>query len=104
MVGHNTRDAGQILYHLIKDNVGAIADLSDLQNKIHQARHLFLNNPVRVMIESEKTSSAQLTQLLKLNFPFYHTRSLGKVLTWGEFEKKGSFIIDQRTSDYLTCL
>lgn len=98
-----SRDPGQHLYHLIEYGIDGVKNISELEQIMRFSRHLFLENPHRLIIESKRSSEQQLDRILKIDIPIYNAQSLGKV--WGHFQspKENSFIIDDRESGHLLC-
>lgn len=103
LVSTKSRDPGQHLYHLIEYGIDGVKNLSELEQIMRFSRHLFLENPHRLIIESKRSSQAQLDRILKIDIPIYNSSSLGKV--WGHFEssKENSFIIDDREDGNILC-
>ncbi|MCO4795058.1 MAG: hypothetical protein KC493_15180, partial [Bacteriovoracaceae bacterium] len=66
-------------------------------------RHLFLQNPNRLLYESEKGSKDQLANFLKLDFPIYHKQNLGLVYGHALVKNKNSFILDHRGRGAQNC-
>lgn len=98
-----SRDPGQHLFHLLQYDVQNIKSPKELTAMLNFSRHLFLKNPVRLVIESRRSSHAQLSELLKLNVPIYNAKKLGKV--WGLYsnEKRSDYILDERQQGHITC-
>lgn len=103
LISSQSRDPGQHLFHLIEYGLEDITKLSQLDNLLRFSRHLFLKNPIRLILESERSNHSQLNELLKLNMPIYNSEKLARI--WGQFsyKKNKSFIIDQRRTGNLTC-
>ena len=98
-----SRDPGQHLYHLVEYGIDGVKSLKELEQIMRFSRHLFLENPHRLIIESKRSSEAQLNRILKIDIPIYNAQSLGKI--WGHFKSKSDngFIIDDRESGHLLC-
>lgn len=99
----NSRDPGQHLFHLMQYGLENIQNVNELNSMLMFSRHQFLKNPVRLIIESRRSSSAQLNELLKLNIPIYNSKKLGKV--WGYYQdrSKTTFVLDDRRQGHLEC-
>lgn len=103
LISSNSRDPGQHLYHLIEYGLHEINSIDKLDSMLKFSRHLFLKNPVRLILESERSSEAQLEQLLKLNMPIYNSDKLGKVWGYLKVKNKQNFIVDNRRIGSLSC-
>lgn len=108
MVSSESRDPGQHIYHLMEYGLDKLQSASDLSGLISHSRHLFLEDPTRLIFESSRSSNEQLDRLLKLNLPIYNARKLGNV--WGMLEQssKGEsassgFVIDDRGDGKISC-
>lgn len=106
MISTDERDPGQHLFHLIHDPKMSIPSLENIDQAIHGPRHLFLSNPVRLIVESRRTGRHQLAELMGLQVPIYHSLGLGKV--WANLSVQGQvpqsgFILDDRKYGFLTC-
>ena len=98
-----SRDPGQHLYHLIEYGINGVESMKELEQIMRFSRHLFLENPHRLIIESKRSSKEQLNRILKIDIPIYNATSLGKI--WGHFSSKSNqgFIIDDRESGNILC-
>ena len=103
LISSRSRDPGQHLHHLQQYGVADIDNLSELDTLLKFSRHQFLKDPVRLVIESRRSSDAQLSELLKLNIPIYNAKSLGKIWAYYENKKEFSFVLDERVPGYLEC-
>lgn len=103
LISSNSRDPGQHLFHLLQYGIDKIENLEELNSMLKFSRHLFLKEPVRLIIESRKSSKSQLSELLKLNVPIYNAKSLGRI--WGFWAEKGksTFLLDERKHGHLSC-
>jgi len=103
MASTQSRDPGQHLYHLIEYGVEKVNSLEDLDQIMRFSRHLFLENPHRLIIESKRSSKDQLNRILKIDIPIYNSNQLGKV--WGFYSspKQKGFIIDDRGKGNIDC-
>ena len=99
----DSRDPGQHLYHLIEYGLHELNDIQKLDEVLQFSRHLFLKKPIRLILESERSSEAQLDELLKLNMPIYNSEKLGKVWGYLRVKKRQNFIIDNRRIGGLSC-
>ena len=98
-----SRDPGQHLYHLTQYSIENVKSARELTSLLSFSRHQFLKNPVRLIIESRKSTDTQLNELLKLNVPIYNAKKLGAI--WSNYENKNqsSFILDERRQGHITC-
>lgn len=99
----DSRDPGQHLYHLIEYGLHSVNSVEEMDTMIRFSRHLFLKNPVRLILESERSSEGQLSELLKLNMPIYNSGKLGKIWAYYRNKDKENFIIDDRRSGAISC-
>jgi hypothetical protein len=99
-----SRDPGQHIDHLIDHNILSSHSLGQVSSQIQFARYEIMGDPNRIFIESEKSDNSQLNKLLKLDFPFYHSTSLGSVLTWTQMgpDKRG-LVFDHRSKGGIEC-
>jgi len=103
-ISNESRDPGQHLFHLIKYGLPLSDSFEDVDKLFKHSRHLFLSDPIRLIIESNRSDQQQIQNLLKLNVPIYHADSLGNI--WGYVQtpnKASRFIIDERNSGDFTC-
>ena len=75
------RDSAQFLHHLNQYEIEKVGSVSDLEYMLDFSRHQIFTNPIRVGIESKKSSKRQLQEILKLNVPIFHADSLGHLMT-----------------------
>ena len=103
LISSDSRDPGQHLYHLQEYGLDQIEKTADFDNLLRFSRHLFLRNPVRLVIESRRSQEDQIQELLKLDIPIFNAKKLGKV--WGFFKNKNeaSFLLDVREQGSITC-
>ena len=103
LLSSESRDPAQHLYHLIQYGLENTSELNDLKSLLSFSRHLFLNNPVRLVIESKRSTQEQIQEILKLDIPVYNAKKLG--ILWGHFasKKEDSFIVDPRAEAHLLC-
>ncbi|HXH29637.1 MAG TPA: hypothetical protein VNJ01_02380 [Bacteriovoracaceae bacterium] len=100
---NQSRDPGQHLFHLIRYGLTASKSTAEVDKLIKHSRHLFLSDPVRLVIESQKSGKAQIENLLKLNLPIYNAEKLGNVWAYTLFEKSNRFVIDDRNPGAFKC-
>lgn len=98
-----SRDPGQHLFHLIKYGLLASENASDVDKLLRHSRHIFLNDPLRLIIESNRSKPDQIENLLKINIPIYNADQLGNVWAFTSFNNKKRFIIDDRNPGAITC-
>ncbi|MEX0799564.1 MAG: hypothetical protein WD025_08965 [Bacteriovoracaceae bacterium] len=103
LVSSESRDPGQHIYHLMEYGLQSANSATDISDLIGFSRHLFLEDPTRLVFESNRSSKEQLERLLKLNIPVYNARQLGNI--WAMFENKNTkgFVIDERTDGAVSC-
>lgn len=103
LISSQSRDPGQHLFHLIEYGLQDIKEVKQISSMLNFSRHLFLKKPIRLIFESERSSSEQLNELLKLNMPIYNAEKLARI--WGLFKnnKIQQFLLDQRRTGSLSC-
>jgi len=103
MVSTKSRDPGQHLYHLMEYGLQNVNSTEQLDKMLRFSRHLFLKTPIRLTLESQRSSSKQLDELLKLNIPLYNADKLGKIWGYHQSKNEQQFIIDDRRDGSLSC-
>lgn len=101
------RSPAQHLRHLIAYEVGLVRTPDELNELLKFSRHLFLNDPDRILYESKRGRKTQLDFFLAMKFPIYHAESLGDVFGSMSYKQSGyrtSLIVDDREQTRLTCL
>lgn len=103
LVSSDSRDPGQHIYHIMEYGIKSSSSPKEVSELIAFSRHLFLEDPTRLIFESNRSSKQQLDGLLKLNLPIYNARKLGNV--WAMYKDKNdhNLIIDDRTDGQITC-
>ncbi len=104
LISSQSRDPSQHLYHLLQYNLIDISEIKLQESLQSFSRHLFLKNPPRLLYEANRGSDEQLKSLLKLDFPIYYEKKLGKITS--SYQSKGSppfFIIDDRHDMEIGC-
>ena len=99
----NSRDPGQHLYHLLEYGLSSVQSVKDLDELLKFSRHQFLKSPMRLVIESRRSSNEQLQELLKLNIPIYNSKKLAKIWGFINTKKRSSFILDERRNGHIEC-
>lgn len=102
-ISNESRDPGQHLFHLIKYGLPQATNVAEVDRLFKHSRHLFLADPIRLIIESNRSDRNQIQNLLKLNVPIYHAENLGNI--WGYVQTKGEsrFIKDERNPGEFFC-
>lgn len=98
-----SRDPGQHLFHLVRYGLPATNSPAEVDRLIRHSRHLFLSDPVRLIIESARSSEEQIENLLKLSLPIYNADKLGNIWAYTQFSGASRFIIDDRNSGAFKC-
>lgn len=98
-----SRDPGQHLFHLIRYGLAGSKSTQEVDKLIRHSRHLFLSDPVRLVIESHRSRPDQIENLLKLNLPIYNGEKLGNIWAYTHFNSQGRFIIDDRNAGSYSC-
>lgn len=100
---NQSRDPGQHLFHLVRYGLPSASSTADVSKLIKHSRHLFLSDPVRLIIESGRSSDEQIENLLKLNLPIYNADKLGNIWAYSHFPEGKRFIIDDRNPGAFSC-
>lgn len=106
LLAFNSKDPAQIMYHLIDYDIFMASNPSELIEYLNFPRHEILNNPNRIIFESKRSSQKQLNHFLALNFPVYHSPSLGEIWSFFKFKQKPyyQYISDNRHPVAQSCL
>jgi hypothetical protein len=100
---NQSRDPGQHLFHLVRYGLPRSETTAEVDKLIRHSRHLFLSDPVRLIIESARSSDDQIENLLKLNLPIYNADKLGNIWAYTKFSEGHRFIIDDRNPGTFSC-
>jgi hypothetical protein len=100
---NQSRDPGQHLFHLVRYGLPRSQNLSEIDRLIRHSRHLFLSDPVRLIIESGRSRGDQIENLLKLNLPIYNAEKLGNIWSYSSIKGVSRFIIDERNPGAFVC-
>ena len=104
VVSNQSRDPGQHVYHLFRYGLSQASKPQDITRLLRHARHMFLSDPLRLVIESARGREEQVQELLKLNVPIYNAHSIGNIWAWARFAPgDGRFFIDDRNPGALFC-
>jgi hypothetical protein len=103
LLGLESRDPGQHLHHLFRYGLASIQTNSELKNLLSHSRHLFLSNPLRLIIEATRSRPEQIQELLKMNLPIYNASDLGHLAAYAKLQNIHSFFLDDRKQGSLTC-
>ena len=101
------RNPAQHLKHLVNYDINLVDSLPSLDELLKFSRHIFLNNPDRILYESKRGRKSQLDFFLSMNFPIYHVDSLGDIIGMANFKngknEEKSLISDDRSMAKLWC-
>jgi hypothetical protein len=100
---NQSRDPGQHLFHLVRYGLPTSQTTAEVDKLIRHSRHLFLSDPVRLIIESGRSSAEQIQNLLKLNIPIYNADKLGNIWAYTMFKEGNRFITDDRNQGAHRC-
>lgn len=100
---NSSRDPGQHLFHLFRYGLARSESIEEVDKLIRHSRHLFLSDPVRLIIESNRSRPDQIENLLKLNLPIYNGEKLGNIWAFTHFNSISRFIIDDRNLGSFSC-
>ncbi len=98
-----SRDPGQHLFHLIRYGLAGSSSVDEVDKLIRHSRYLFLSDPLRLVIESHRSRSDQIENLLKLNLPIYNAEKLGNIWAFTDFSSQGRFVMDDRNVGSYSC-
>lgn len=98
-----SRDPGQHLFHLIRYGLARSKSTYEVDKLIRHSRHLFLSDPVRLVIESHRSRTDQIENLLKINLPIYNASKLGNIWAYTYFNTQSRFVIDDRNVGSYLC-
>jgi hypothetical protein len=102
-VSNQSRDPGQHLFHLVRYGLPRSQSTEEVDRLLRHSRHLFLSDPVRLVIESGRSRDDQIENLLKLNLPIYNADKLGNIWAYTRFNEQDRFIIDDRNPGAFAC-
>ncbi len=102
-ISNHSRDPGQHLFHLVRYGLPRSQTTLEVDKLIRHSRHLFLSDPVRLIIESHRSRPEQIENLLKLNLPIYNAEKLGNIWAYTHFKGQSRFIIDERNPGVFSC-
>ncbi len=99
------RDPAQHISHFIDYGFFDAESITDLLGHMKFTRHLFLKNPDRLLIESQKARDEQISFFYTMNIPLYHIDKLGEILFYGKFQNstQHSFVADERSEAQVIC-
>lgn len=100
---NQSRDPGQHLFHLVRYGLPKSQHIPEIDRLIRHSRHLFLSDPVRLIIESGRSRGDQIENLLKLNLPIYNAEKLGNIWSYASIGGSSGFIIDDRNPGAFVC-
>jgi len=105
LISPEGRDSSQHLKHLHDYGIYDSLSINHVLDFLKFPRHLFLNNPDRVLYESKLGRKEQLDFFLSLNFPIYHVENLGLITGVAKFSfnKKINLIKENRSQSGLLC-
>lgn len=101
------RDPAQHLKHLISYDLHGADSFLALGELLNFSRHLFLDDPGRILYESKRGRKSQLDFFLSMNFPIYHVETLGDIIGAAAFKNGNredrSLIVDERGQAKIWC-
>lgn len=103
LIGFDSRDSGQILYHLFNYGIDSSKSIDAVVEYLIFPRHQFLTNPARLLYESKRGTSSQLTYFLSFDFPVYHVDNLAVVYALFKVNGQRTFIGDTRLETVQSC-
>lgn len=107
LISTSGRNPTQHLKHLATYDIDQVTSFNSLGELLNFSRHLFLNDPDRILYESKRGRKSQLDFFLTMNFPIYHVETLGDVIGAARFKEgnreESSLVIDDRSQSRLWC-
>ncbi len=103
MFSNQSRDPGQHLFQLIRYGLTEANSFEKIDRLLRQSRYIFLTDPIRLILESNRGTKEQTQRLLKINLPLYNADKLGNIWSFSTFENQSRFIIDDRNSGEFFC-
>jgi hypothetical protein len=100
---NQSRDPGQHLFHLVRYGLPSAHSTLEVDRLLRHSRHLFLSEPIRLIIESQRSRDDQIENLLKLSLPIYNAQKLGNIWAYTLFRDQDRFIIDDRNPGSFSC-
>lgn len=100
---NKSRDPGQHLFQLMRYGLTKAKSVDDVDRLIRHSRYLFLYEPTRLIIESGRSQSSQIENLLKLKIPIYNAEKLGNIWAYTSLDSSPRFVIDDRNSGTFLC-
>lgn len=101
------RNPSQHLKHLLTYDIQMADSFNTLGELLNFSRHLFLDNPDRILYESKRGRKSQLDFFLTMNFPIYHVESLGDIIGSASFKNGSkdvrSLVVDDRSQSKIWC-
>lgn len=104
IIGNQGIDPAQHLVQLQSLSLETSEGLPGLEQRLMQARSLFLVNPARVAVETQLISERELAELHHYNIPVYHADQLGEVWSWMKSLGTTGFVADPRFERGVLCL
>jgi len=101
------RNPAQHLKHFISYEIERANSFQSLEELMNFPRHLFLNDPDRILYESKRGRKSQLNLFLTMNFPIYHVDTLGEIFGVAAFnnnkQEERSLVVDERSQARIWC-
>lgn len=101
------RNPEQHLKHLISYDINQVDSFLTLSELLNFPRHLFLNDPDRILYESKRGRKSQLDLFLTMNFPIYHVEALGDIIGMASLKNKNrddkTLVVDDRSQSRIWC-
>ena len=98
-----SRDSGQHLYHLFKFSLHKKKSINSVDALIRHSRHLFLSEPLRLIVEAKRSTKTKLQELLNLHIPVYHAEHLGNIWAIYDDDEVHGLVIDDRNAGASSC-
>ncbi|MBF0313307.1 MAG: hypothetical protein HQK52_07815 [Oligoflexia bacterium] len=103
LIDHD-RDPGQHAYHLLRKGLLKSRSTKDFDHYLKSSRYLILQNPLRLIVESQRMQSSETEQTFKLNLPIYNANSIARIIGHIYTTDESTFVTEERSEDILTCL
>lgn len=96
-------DPAQHVTQLLELSLDNVKDLPELEQRMAQARTLFLVKPARMAVETKLITQDQLSQLHHYQLPIYHSDRLAEIWSWFKSKNDIGFLADPRYERGLVC-
>lgn len=104
IMGNGGIDPAQHIMQLIDLGLDQVQTAKEYEQRLMQARTLFLVKPARMAVETKLISNERLAELHHFQLPLYHSDALGEIWTWLSLPNQSTFIADPRYERGIQCI